>query len=99
MKNILSQSNHEILQQYAWSNVLLAFDYDVHYRHSREKKKAYAAILEAAAGLGRVRLIGGKLVINILPQGALQSQAAVDELLDLLLELRPAARLAGAPRR
>ena len=34
------------------------------------KKKARAAILGAVAGLGRVRLIGGKLAINILPEGA-----------------------------
>jgi trehalose 6-phosphate phosphatase len=256
MKDILSQSNREILQQYAWSNLLLAFDYDgtlapivsnparaamrdstrrllaevatrypcivvsgraqrdasrwlrgiplrqvignhgvepwqatpplmaevrrwtpllrrrlaglkgvwiedktfsvaLHYRQSREKKKARAAILEAAADLGPARLIGGKLVINILPEGAphkgmallrerdrlrcdtalylgddvtdedvfgldepgrllairvgpkrastasyfVRSQAAVDELLDVLLELRPAARMARTARR
>jgi trehalose 6-phosphate phosphatase len=42
----------------------------VHYRGSREKKKARAAILELAAGLGRVRVIGGKQVVNLLPEGA-----------------------------
>jgi trehalose 6-phosphate phosphatase len=42
----------------------------VHYRASREKKRARAAILEAAAALGRVRIIGGKQVVNILPEGA-----------------------------
>jgi trehalose 6-phosphate phosphatase len=127
----------------------------VHYRHSREKKKARAAILEAAAHLGPSRLIGGKLVINILPEGAphkgmallrererlhcdtalylgddvtdedvfglddpgrlltirvgakrssaasyyLRSQEAVDDLLDALLDLRPATPLAGASHR
>jgi trehalose 6-phosphate phosphatase len=171
VNNILSQSNRYVLQQYAWSNALLAFDYDgtlapivshparaamrdstrrllievaarypcivvsgraqrdvshwlrgvplvqvignhgvepwqatpplvsevkrwtpllvrdlagvkgvwiedktfsiaIHYRQSREKKKARAAILEAAADLGPARLIGGKQVINILPEGA-----------------------------
>jgi trehalose 6-phosphate phosphatase len=171
LKDILSHANRDVLQQYAWSNVLLAFDYDgtlapivadparaamrdstrrllaeaatrypcvvvsgraqrdaarwlqgipvrqvignhgvepwqatpplmaevrrwaplldrrlagrqgvwiedktfslaVHYRKSREKKKARAAILEAAASLGRARLFGGKQVINILPEGA-----------------------------
>jgi trehalose 6-phosphate phosphatase len=256
LKNILSESNYEILEQYAWSNVLLAFDYDgtlapivadparaamrpstrclladlalrypcivvsgrsqhdarqwlrgipllqvignhgvepwqatpplmaevrrwspllarrlagfqgvwvedkafsvaIHYRQSREKKKARAAILEAAADLGRVRLIGGKLVVNILPEGAphkglallrerdrlhcdtalyvgddvtdedvfgldqpgrlltvrvgprrsspasyfVRSQAAVDELLEALVELRPAAELPRTARR
>jgi trehalose 6-phosphate phosphatase len=256
LKDILSQSNREILQQYAWSNVLLAFDYDgtlapivsnptraamrestrrllaelttrypcvvvsgraqadaarwlrgiplrqvignhgvepwqatpplmaevrrwspllsrrlagfkgvwiedktfsvaVHYRRSREKKTARAAIVQAAADLGPARLIGGKQVINILPERAphkglallrerdrqrcdtalylgddvtdedvfgldqpgrllsirvgakrrsaasyfLRSQAAVDELLDVLLELRPAVRIARTARR
>lgn len=171
MKDILSRANQDVLQQFAWSNVLLAFDYDgtlapivsdpdrasmrettrrllariaerypcvvisgrsrkdvgrwlegiplkqivgnhgvepweatrplmdevrrcaprlderlssvkgvrienkvysisVHYRQSREKKKALAAILEAARGLGPVRVIGGKQVVNILPLGA-----------------------------
>jgi len=28
MRNILSPANHEVLQQFAWSKVLLAFDYD-----------------------------------------------------------------------
>jgi trehalose 6-phosphate phosphatase len=171
MKNILSLTNRQVLQQFAWSNVLLAFDFDgtlapivskperavmrpttrqlleqvaklypcivisgraqldarrmlrgvgvreiignhglepfgatvrlmyevqrwrcllekrlaalrgvtvedktysiaVHYRHSRAKKKARAAILRAASSLGRTRLIGGKQVVNIIPDGA-----------------------------
>ncbi len=28
MRNILSRANHEVLQQFAWSKLLLAFDYD-----------------------------------------------------------------------
>jgi trehalose 6-phosphate phosphatase len=28
MRNILSRANHEVLQQFAWSKVLLVFDYD-----------------------------------------------------------------------
>jgi trehalose 6-phosphate phosphatase len=42
----------------------------VHYRLSREKKKARARIHAAAARLGRVRLLGGKQVVNVLPAGA-----------------------------
>jgi trehalose 6-phosphate phosphatase len=256
LKDILSRHNREILQQYAWSNVLLAFDYDgtlapivsdpgkaamrdetrrllvevairypcivvsgrvqsdargwlrgiplqqvignhgvepwqatpplmaevkhwaprlarrlaglrgvwiedknyslaVHYRRSREKKKALAAILDAAARLGPARLIGGKQVVNILPERAphkglallrerdrlgcdtalylgddvtdedvfgldqpgrllairvgnkgvslasycLRSQAAVDELLAVLVGLRPGTALAQTARR
>jgi trehalose 6-phosphate phosphatase len=171
MRNILSRANHEVLQQFAWSRVLLAFDYDgtlapivsqparaimrhttrrlleelvqrypcmvisgraqrdamrrlhgigvhkiignhgaepwhgtnrpvqksdrwlrvlgerlsglrgvkiedkgisitIHYRQSREKKRARSAILEAVSALGEIRLIGGNQVINVLPQGA-----------------------------
>jgi trehalose 6-phosphate phosphatase len=46
------------------------YSISVHYRHSREKKKALAAILETARGLGPVRIVGGKQVVNILPLGA-----------------------------
>ena len=42
----------------------------VHYRRSREKRAARARILAAAAGLGEVRLVGGKQVVNVLPPGA-----------------------------
>jgi trehalose 6-phosphate phosphatase len=42
----------------------------VHYRQSRDKRKARARILAAAALLGPVRLVGGKQVVNILPPGA-----------------------------
>lgn len=46
------------------------FSVAVHYRRSREKKKARSAILQAASSLGDVRVIGGKLVVNILPRDA-----------------------------
>ncbi|MBK6847208.1 MAG: trehalose-phosphatase [Proteobacteria bacterium] len=46
------------------------FSVAVHYRRSRAKKVARSAILEAAGALGDARIIGGKLVVNILPQGA-----------------------------
>jgi trehalose 6-phosphate phosphatase len=185
MKNILSRSGREVLQQFAWSNVLLAFDYDgtlapivgdpdkaimrpttrrllvevaerypsvvisgrarsdvrrwlngvplqeivanhgiepwqatqpfmkevrrwtpvlsrclsglkgvrienktfsiaVHYRRSREKKKARAAILEAAEALGSVRVIGGKQVVNLLPDGAPHKGIALERERDRL---------------
>jgi trehalose 6-phosphate phosphatase len=42
----------------------------VHYRASREKKKARAAILQAVVELGPIRVIGGKQVVNVLPRGA-----------------------------
>ena len=46
------------------------FSVAVHYRQSREKKRARALILEAASRLGDVRVIGGKQVVNILPKDA-----------------------------
>lgn len=42
----------------------------IHYRHSREKRRARSAILDAASKLGDVRVIGGKLVVNVLPRDA-----------------------------
>jgi trehalose 6-phosphate phosphatase len=42
----------------------------VHYRASRQKKRARERILEAVGGLEGVRLIGGKHVLNVLPAGA-----------------------------
>jgi trehalose 6-phosphate phosphatase len=57
----------------SWKGVRIenkAYSISVHYRHSREKKKALAAILASAARLGAVRVIGGKQVVNILPDGA-----------------------------
>ena len=46
------------------------FSLAIHYRRSRQKKKARAAILAAAASLGEVRVMPGKQVLNILPKGA-----------------------------
>lgn len=56
-----------------------AYSLSVHYRHSREKKKALAAILAAADGLGPVRVIGGKQVVNILPLGAPHKGMALEK--------------------
>ncbi|MGH9442583.1 MAG: trehalose-phosphatase [Thermoanaerobaculia bacterium] len=46
------------------------FSLAIHYRHSREKARAREAILDAAARLDDARIIGGKQVVNLLPQGA-----------------------------
>jgi trehalose 6-phosphate phosphatase len=46
------------------------FSVAIHYRASREKKKARAAILEATASIAGVRVIPGKQVINVLPLAA-----------------------------
>lgn len=57
----------------AWRGVQIedkGFSVAVHYRQSREKKRARAAILETATALGDVRVIGGKQVVNILPSDA-----------------------------
>jgi trehalose 6-phosphate phosphatase len=47
-----------------------AYSIAVHYRMSRAKKVARAAILRAAQELGDLRVIGGKQVVNLLPRGA-----------------------------
>jgi trehalose 6-phosphate phosphatase len=60
------------------------FSIAVHYRHSREKKKARAAILEAADVLGSIRVIGGKQVVNLLPEGAPHKGIALERERDRL---------------
>lgn len=47
-----------------------SFSVSIHYRRAREKERARAAILQAAAALGDVRIIGGLEVVNILPPGS-----------------------------
>ncbi len=42
----------------------------VHYRAARRKEEARARILDAAGALGDVRLLGGILVVDVLPGGA-----------------------------
>jgi trehalose 6-phosphate phosphatase len=44
-----------------------AYSVAVHYRRSREKKRARRAILRAAAELPEARIVPGKQVVNILP--------------------------------
>lgn len=61
-----------------------AFSISVHYRQSREKKRALAAILESAGRLGAVRVIGGKQVVNILPLGAPHKGMALEKERDQL---------------
>jgi trehalose 6-phosphate phosphatase len=56
-----------------------AYSISVHYRRSREKRRALAAILEAAARLKNVRVVGGKQVVNILPDGAHHKGIALEK--------------------
>ena len=56
----------------------------VHYRRSRQKKRARAAILRAAAALGPLRVMTGKQVVNLLPQGAPHKGMAVERERDRL---------------
>lgn len=42
----------------------------IHYRRCKAKQKARAAIDAAVAGLGHLRVLGGKQVVNLLPEGA-----------------------------
>lgn len=46
------------------------FSVAIHHRRSRQKKVARQAIARAVASLGAVRVIGGKQVLNVLPEGA-----------------------------
>ena len=63
----------------------------IHYRASREKRLARAAIQAAVAALPmRLRIIPGKLVVNLLPSGAPNKA-------DALLQLRAKANSDTAP--
>jgi trehalose 6-phosphate phosphatase len=42
----------------------------IHYRKSRRKREALAAISHATSALDAARLVGGKQVVNVLPRGA-----------------------------
>jgi trehalose 6-phosphate phosphatase len=56
----------------SWQGVQIEakdFSLSVHYRRSRAKRGALSAILAAAAELVDGRVVGGKLVVNVLPQG------------------------------
>jgi trehalose 6-phosphate phosphatase len=55
------------------------FSLAVHYRRSREKKKARAAIREATMSLGEARVIRGKQVVNILPREAPHKGTALEK--------------------
>jgi trehalose 6-phosphate phosphatase len=60
------------------------FSLAIHYRRSREKKKARAAILDAARLLEDVRIIGGKMVVNLLPAHAPHKGIALERERDRL---------------
>lgn len=51
----------------------------VHYRRSRRKQQAREAIGVAAAALGGARLVRGKQVVNLIPAGAPDKGAALEE--------------------
>ena len=50
----------------------------IHYRRSRRGAAARAAILEAASAFGDARIVGGKKVVNLLPEGAPHKGAALE---------------------
>ena len=51
----------------------------IHYRRSREKRRARALIRRSTADLAKVRSISGKLVINLVPDGAPHKGIALQE--------------------
>ncbi len=53
------------------------YSVSIHYRHARQKKNVIKTITEVAGSLPGARLVGGKLVINIIPEGARDKGLAV----------------------
>jgi trehalose 6-phosphate phosphatase len=56
----------------------------IHYRRSRSKKAARAAIVRALGTLADARIIGGKQVVNVLPLGAPHKGVALERERDRL---------------
>jgi trehalose 6-phosphate phosphatase len=54
------------------------FSISVHFRHARDKKKAVKAITNIARALPGARLVGGKRVVNIVPEGAPDKGRAIE---------------------
>lgn len=55
-----------------------SFSVAVHYRHASNRRRARAAIVEAAAALDELRVIGGKCVVNLIPRGAPHKGTALE---------------------
>jgi len=61
-----------------------AYSVAIHYRHASEKQKARQAMVRAAGALGDVRIVGGKEVVNVLPESAPHKGLALRAELDRL---------------
>lgn len=55
-----------------------SFSVAVHYRHASNRRHARAAIVQAAAELDELRVIGGKCVVNLIPRGAPHKGTALE---------------------
>jgi trehalose 6-phosphate phosphatase len=60
------------------------YSLSVHYRQSRQKRAARASIMAAVSELSGARVVGGKLVVNITPQGAPHKGIALERERDRL---------------
>jgi trehalose 6-phosphate phosphatase len=54
------------------------FSVAVHYRRAPRRKEARRQIVDAVAKLDRVRVIGGKCVVNVIPHGAPHKGTALE---------------------
>jgi trehalose 6-phosphate phosphatase len=52
----------------------------IHYRRASRKRQSLAAIHDAVAGLPSARIIAGKYVVNLLPEGASHKGLALQRL-------------------
>jgi trehalose 6-phosphate phosphatase len=65
----------------AWPGIVVEdkiFSIAVHYRQALEPERARISILEAAATLEDARVIGGKMVVNIVPRGGVDKGTALE---------------------
>ena len=54
------------------------FSLSIHYRMARSKRAARKAIIDVAQTLAGAKLVGGKLVVNVVPKGAPDKGLAVE---------------------
>lgn len=60
------------------------YSLSVHYRQSRKKRETQAKIMDIASRLKGVRVVGGKLVVNVMPEGAPHKGIALERERDRL---------------
>jgi trehalose 6-phosphate phosphatase len=84
VKRWLSKLARELEPQRGVAIENKTYSLSVHYRQSRQKRVARDAIMAAVGQLSGARVVGGKLVVNIMPEGAPHKGIALERERDRL---------------